>query len=73
MNNADCENGFINSIRTDTTRSDTKLQITCIYGKESLESPKKEEKSLSSKEAPPKTQTVKVDWIGIKATIKNGT
>ena len=38
MNEADCGYGFINSVRTDTTRSDTKLQVTCVFTKENIES-----------------------------------
>ena len=36
MNEADCTHGFINSLRTDSTHSDTKLQVTCVFTKEIL-------------------------------------
>ena len=38
MNNIDCEHGFINSIKVDTTKSDSNLTAMCIYSQRSIES-----------------------------------
>lgn len=36
MNSVDCEHGFVNAVKVDTTKSDSRISVTCVYTKDAL-------------------------------------
>ncbi|KAL5251451.1 hypothetical protein ACHWQZ_G016969 [Mnemiopsis leidyi] len=36
MNSVDCEHGFVHAVKVDTTKSDSRISVTCVYTKDAL-------------------------------------